>query len=84
MIGIELVADRATKTPFDPAIRLNARIKAEAMARGLICYPGGGTADGWRGDHILIAPPFVIADHHRAAIVAMLGEAVDAAIAAGA
>ena len=57
--GIELVEDRATKQPFDPALKLNARIKADAMRRGLLCYPMGGTIDGQRGDHVLLAPPFI-------------------------
>jgi adenosylmethionine-8-amino-7-oxononanoate aminotransferase len=80
-IGLELVQDRATKEPFDPSHRLFNRIKAEAMQRGLVCYPGGGTADGKRGDHVLLAPPFVIEDGHVAEIVDKLGGAVDAAIA---
>ena len=58
--GFELVADRTTKEPFDPALQLHARIKAAAMEGGLICYPGGGTADGVRGDHVLLAPPFIV------------------------
>ncbi|MEX2311919.1 MAG: aspartate aminotransferase family protein, partial [Rhodospirillales bacterium] len=57
--GIELVADRATKATFDPELKLHARIKKHAFEAGLICYPGGGTADGRRGDHVLIAPPFI-------------------------
>ena len=80
-IGIELVADRARREPFDIALNLHARIKAEAMARGLMCYPGNGTIDGARGDHILLAPPFIVEDSHVAQIVETLGEAVDAAIA---
>jgi len=57
--GIELVEDRATKKTFDPAARLHAKVKAEAMQRGLMCYPMGGTIDGVRGDHVLLAPPFI-------------------------
>ena len=57
--GIELVEDRAAKRPFDPSLRLHAKVKAEAMQRGLMCYPMGGTIDGRRGDHVLLAPPFV-------------------------
>ena len=60
--GIELVQDRDSKACFDPALKLNARIKRAAMVRGLICYPGGGTADGSKGDHILLAPPFILED----------------------
>ena len=78
--GIELVADRSTKEPFDPALKLYARIKAEAMERGLICYPGGGTIDGRRGDHILLAPPFIVEKTHIDKIVDRLGGAIDAAL----
>ncbi|MCR9127028.1 MAG: aspartate aminotransferase family protein [Rhodobacteraceae bacterium] len=60
--GIELVRDRAAKTPFDPSDRLHARLKAAAFDRGLICYPMGGTVDGQSGDHVLLAPPFIIGE----------------------
>jgi len=79
-LGLELVADRASKAPFDPAAKLHARIKAEAMARGLMCYPMGGTIDGRRGDHVLLAPPFILEDAHVATIVDSLAEAIDSAI----
>lgn len=80
--AIELVEDRASKRPFDPARRLYARIRAEAMAAGLMVYPGGGTADGRAGDHVLIAPPFIIDDSHVAMIADGLAAAVDRALAA--
>jgi adenosylmethionine-8-amino-7-oxononanoate aminotransferase len=80
--AIELVADRASKEPFAPGLKLNARIKAEAMARGLMVYPMGGTLDGVRGDHVLIAPPFIVDSLLIGQIVEKLGEAVDAALAA--
>jgi adenosylmethionine-8-amino-7-oxononanoate aminotransferase len=78
--GIELVTDRASKTPLDPALKMHARIKAQAMERGLICYPGGGTADGVRGDHVLLAPPFIIDDAQIRDLVSILGEAIEAAL----
>jgi len=78
--GLELVRERAAKTPFDPALRLHAAVKREAMARGLMCYPMGGTIDGRLGDHILLAPPFIIGERHIAEIVEKLGAAIDAAI----
>jgi adenosylmethionine-8-amino-7-oxononanoate aminotransferase len=78
--GIEIVADRSTKAPFDPALKMHARIKRAALARGLACYPGGGTADGVRGDHVLLAPPYIAEPRHIEMIVERLGEAVDAAI----
>jgi len=78
--AIELVADRASKAPFDPTLKLHARIKAEAMARGLMVYPMGGTIDGAQGDHVLLAPPFIIDASDVDAIVGRLGDSVDAAI----
>ena len=80
-LGLELVADRETKQTFDPALRLHARVKRAAMARGLICYPSGGTADGVRGDHVLIAPPYIVGPDDLDEIVERLGAAVDAAVA---
>lgn len=79
--AIELVEDRGGKRPFDPALKLNARIKAEAMERGLLVYPMGGTIDGVRGDHVLLAPPFIVQARDVETIVERLGAAVDAAVA---
>jgi adenosylmethionine-8-amino-7-oxononanoate aminotransferase len=79
--GIELVADRAAKTPFDPALKLHARVKAAAFARGLGCYPAGGTVDGVRGDHILLAPPYIVTPDEIEIVVDRLGGAIDDAIA---
>jgi adenosylmethionine-8-amino-7-oxononanoate aminotransferase len=59
-LGLELVADRATKAPLDPARKTHAAIKKAAFAAGLICYPNGGTVDGKSGDHVLLAPPFIL------------------------
>jgi adenosylmethionine-8-amino-7-oxononanoate aminotransferase len=81
-MGIELVADRATKQPFPPEASLNARVKAAAMQRGLLCYPMGGTIDGRHGDHVLLAPPFIVTDVELEQIVARLGAAIDDALAA--
>ena len=79
-IGIELVEDRASKQSFDPSLKLHAKVKANAMASGLMCYPMGGTIDGRVGDHILLAPPFIIDDSHVAEIVEKLGAAVESAL----
>ena len=78
--AIELVEDRGSKAPFDPTAKLNAAIKREAMARGLMVYPMGGTIDGVRGDHVLLAPPFIATEAEVDEIVSRLGEAVDAAL----
>ncbi len=79
--AIELVTDRATKAPFDPAWKLHARIRREAMARGLMVYPMGGTIDGRRGDHVLLAPPFIVDDADLDRIVDRLAAAINAAVA---
>lgn len=59
-VGIELVADRSDKRPFEPSLALNARVKQAALERGLLVYPGGGTIDGRRGDHVLLAPAYTV------------------------
>ena len=79
--GVEMVADRGSKEPFAPELKLNAAVKREAMARGLMVYPMGGTIDGVRGDHVLLAPPFIVKREQVDAIVERLGDAVDAAVA---
>ncbi|ESX63767.1 hypothetical protein X759_33560 [Mesorhizobium sp. LSHC420B00] len=79
--GVEIVADRDEKSPFDPSRKVNAAVKREAMARGLMVYPMGGTIDGTQGDHILLAPPFIVSAGQIDTIVQRLGDAVDAAIA---
>ncbi|MBY6166613.1 aspartate aminotransferase family protein [Pseudooceanicola nitratireducens] len=75
--GIELVADRDTKAPFDPDLGVAAKLKKAAFANGLICYPMGGTIDGRLGDHILLAPPFIITDDQIAELVDKLSTAMD-------
>ncbi|MEW9613059.1 aspartate aminotransferase family protein [Shinella sp. S4-D37] len=80
--GVELVAERASKRPFDPKLKLNGLIKKEAMARGLMVYPMGGTIDGRQGDHVLIAPPFIAGRADITRIVERLGDAIDAATSA--
>ncbi|TGT69047.1 aspartate aminotransferase family protein [bacterium M00.F.Ca.ET.159.01.1.1] len=79
-MGVELVADRSTKQPFDPKRKLHARIKKAAMANGLLVYPMGGTIDGASGDHVLLAPPFICDVAAIDAIVERLGEAVGEAL----
>jgi adenosylmethionine-8-amino-7-oxononanoate aminotransferase len=78
--AIELVADRERKAAFDPKIKLHARIKSAAMARGLIVYPIGGTIDGRQGDHVLLAPPFISTADTIDEIVDRLAGAVEAAL----
>jgi hypothetical protein len=75
--GIELVADRMTKETLDPSLKIHAKIKSAAMEAGLMCYPMGGTVDGRRGDHILLAPPFIIEEVHIEEIVDKLGSVIE-------
>jgi adenosylmethionine-8-amino-7-oxononanoate aminotransferase len=78
--ALELVADRRSKAPFDAGLRLHARIKREALANGLICYPMGGTIDGVRGDHVLLAPPFTLEEPQLDELVEKLALAIEAAL----
>lgn len=81
-IGVELVQDRGTKDPFDPTLKLAASIKKQAMEDGLMCYPMGGTIDGQRGDHVLLAPPFILEQEHIPMIIDRLQGAMDRCLAA--
>jgi adenosylmethionine-8-amino-7-oxononanoate aminotransferase len=78
--ALELVSGRASKAPFDPTLKLHARIKREAMARGLMVYPTGGAVDGVKGDHILLAPPFIVEAAQVDLIVERLGSSLAAAL----
>lgn len=80
--GLELVEDRETRQPFDPARKTAKKIKAFAMEAGLMCYPMAGTIDGRRGDHILLAPPFIIENSQIDNAIDMLSDAIDRALAA--
>ena len=75
------MADRELKTPFDSARKIHARIKRQAMARGLISYPMGGTIDGVYGDHVLLAPPYTINADEIDLLIQRITQAIDAAIA---
>ena len=76
-IGLEFVTDRDSKEPFDPALQIHAKIKQAAMDNGLMCYPMGGTIDGQRGNHVMLAPPFIIDSTHVEELVTKLGNAID-------
>jgi adenosylmethionine-8-amino-7-oxononanoate aminotransferase len=78
--GLELVAERASRRPFDPKLRVHARLKKEALMAGLMCYPMGGTLDGVQGDHVLLAPPFIVEEAQLDELVATLGAALDAVL----
>jgi adenosylmethionine-8-amino-7-oxononanoate aminotransferase len=75
--ALELVGDRPSKAPFNPALRIHARIKLQALENGLLCYPMGGTLDGAAGDHVLLAPPYIVAESQLVELVDKLGAAID-------
>lgn len=75
--GLEIVENRETKTPFDPSKAIHKKIKAAAFEAGLICYPMGGTIDGLQGDHVLLAPPFILEDHQIGELIDKLSIAFD-------
>ena len=87
-VGIELVRDRSDNTPYDRKLKLAERYKANAMKNGLLCYPTGGTVGGEAGDHILLAPPFIITSAEVGELVELIDKTlretiaeVDAAVA---
>jgi hypothetical protein len=75
-LGLEMVEDRDTKAPFDPGRKVAAKLKKHAFEAGLICYPMSGTIDGKTGDHVLLAPPFIIEDDQIEELVDKLALAV--------
>ncbi|MDJ0612636.1 MAG: aspartate aminotransferase family protein [Rhizobiaceae bacterium] len=79
-LALEIVEDRESKTPFDPALGINKKLKKQAFEEGLICYPMGGTIDGKRGDHVLLAPPFITSDSQVDEVVSKLKTAFEAVV----
>jgi len=76
MIGVEFVKDKKHKEPYAPEIGICHKVTKEAMERGVIVYPGSGTADGIVGDHILLMPPFIIKQEQIDGLVSILGETI--------
>ena len=77
LIGVEFVADRETKEPFDPALKIHNKVQKAAMDNGLLCYGMGGTIDGRRGDHVLIAPPYNLSEAQQQEVVEKFSAAVE-------
>ncbi len=76
MLGIEFVQDRATRQPFPVSINVSKRVADATFARGLLSYPGQGTADGTSGDHIMYAPPLTMTIAQVDALIAILDDAL--------
>ena len=76
-VGLEFVADKSTKSPFEPSLEVHRRLKSAAMDNGLICYPMGGTVDGRQGSHVLLAPPYTVSENQLSDIVDRLATSLD-------
>jgi hypothetical protein len=74
--GVELQADRSG-TPFPRGLAIAERMEAACRERGILIYAGVGSADGERGDHLLVAPPLVSDPHHFAQIAIAITQALD-------
>lgn len=81
-IGVEFVANRETNEPFPVSERVNARLKAAAMRNGLICYPDGGGVDGTHGDHVLLAPPYILTEDQAEELVDKLAASLESVLQA--
>ena len=79
-LGLEFVADRASKKPFPAEDRFDQVLKRASMEQGLICYPMAGTIDGKNGSHVMLAPPFILSDDQIGEIVDKLALAVDVSV----
>jgi adenosylmethionine-8-amino-7-oxononanoate aminotransferase len=80
--ALELVQDRVSKRPFEAKRRINARLKLKALQNGLMCYPMGGSVDGVAGDHVMLAPPYIISEAQLDEAVDKLARSIDEVIAA--
>lgn len=79
-MGVELVANRETKQPFEAGLKLYTRVRRQAFKHGLICYPSGGNVDGIRGDTVILAPPYNATESELAEIVEKFGKALRVAL----
>jgi adenosylmethionine-8-amino-7-oxononanoate aminotransferase len=77
--GIEFVAERQSKKPFDPQVQFAASVAEAAMRRGLSVYPMQGCVDGMSGDHLLLAPPAIITREEIVWAAQQLAESIEEA-----
>lgn len=79
-LGLELVENRDSQQAFAAERQINKHIRKAAFEAGLICYPMGGTIDGKNGDHILLAPPFIMSESQIDEVVGKLDSAISAVL----
>ncbi|HKW87231.1 MAG TPA: aspartate aminotransferase family protein [Candidatus Acidoferrales bacterium] len=77
LLGIEFVRDAKSREPFPAENGIAGRIYDAALARGVLTYPIQGCVDGSRGDHIVLAPPFVISAEEIRFLAEKLGDAIE-------
>ena len=75
--GLEIVQDRESKEPFPLSYGIARKIKSVAKDKGLLCYPMSGTVDGKIGDHVLLAPPYIINETEINNLSTLLAESLD-------
>lgn len=78
LLGIEFVKNKKTREPFggDKSGKVAGMISRQCLKNGLLIYPGSGEVEGRRGDHILVAPPFVIQKDEIDKMVSILGQSI--------
>src|SRR5262249_8888760 len=76
LLGVEFVRDKVTREPFPKAENVAEKIRSAALEKNVLTYPTPGCVDGSRGDHILLAPPFILANEEIALIAAALKHAL--------
>jgi adenosylmethionine-8-amino-7-oxononanoate aminotransferase len=76
LLGVEFVSDRDARMPFPAPMGVAERVRQVAYENGVSVYPIQGCVDGAAGDHVLLAPPFILSDAEAGQIAAALEAAV--------
>jgi hypothetical protein len=76
LMGVEFVKDKSTREPFANTEHIAEKIRQAMLAEGVLSYPTQGCVDGSRGDHILLAPPFIISGEESSLIAGALEAAL--------
>ncbi|KAH8901121.1 aminotransferase class 3 [Thozetella sp. PMI_491] len=74
---LEFVKNKETKEPFERSVNFGPKVQNTAFELGVALYPGAGTVDGVRGDHITIAPPYMASNEELKIAVSLLKKAYD-------
>jgi adenosylmethionine-8-amino-7-oxononanoate aminotransferase len=74
---VEFVKDKETKETFDPSVHFGVRVQQAAFSKGVALYPCRGTVDGTKGDHLMLAPPFIITEEELRTVCKVLREAIE-------